>query len=94
MNRQEARKLVSKIMSAEPHNVVFSRHALDELLKDELTTVDALNILKSPDAKIPHEGEMEKGTFRYRLETERICLVVAFESAVKLIVVTGWRKRK
>lgn len=93
MNRQEARKLVGKIMSAEQHNVVVSGHARDELLKDNLTTGDAINILTSPDAKIHDEGEMEKGTYRYRLETDKICLVVAFESATKLIVVTGWRKR-
>lgn len=92
MNRQEARKLVSRIMTAKQYNVVFSGHARGELLKDNLTTGDAINILKSPDAKIRLEGEIEKGTCRYRLETEKICLVVAFESATKLIVVTGWRK--
>jgi len=72
MNRQEARKLVNVIMAGKHQSVVFTKHAREELLKDNLTTVDAINVLKSPDAKI--------------------CLVVAFESAKTLIVVTAWRK--
>ena len=92
MNRQEARKLVNVIMAGKHQSVVFTKHAREELLKDNLTTVDAINVLKSPDAKILDEGELENGTYRYRLETTKICLVVAFESAKTLIVVTAWRK--
>ncbi len=60
--------------------------------KDGLTTVDVLNIIKSPSAKVLHEGELEKGTYRYRLETGSITVVVAFSSQTSLVVVTAWRK--
>lgn len=91
MNRQEARKLLTKIMIGKPHNLVFSRHSREELLKDGLTTVDAINVLKSPDAKILDDAELKNGSYRYRVETKNICIVVVFESEEKLIVVTAWR---
>jgi hypothetical protein len=56
LSRQEARKFVSKIVNQRPENIRFSRHAIQELSNDDLATVDALNVLKSPDAKIHHDG--------------------------------------
>ena len=72
----------------------FSRHALEELTKDDLTTVDGWNVLKSGDARIVDEGEFEKGTYRYRIETNYIMIVVTFQSDGNgLFVVTAWDKR-
>ena len=68
MNRNESRKLIRKIVSTTPQKVFFSKHALSELAKDDLTTIDALNVLKSTDAKVPDKGELEHGSYRYRLE--------------------------
>lgn len=82
-------------MNLHPQNVVFSRHALEELKADRLTTVDALNILKSADSRILTEGEFETGSYRYRLETKNIMIVISFwETGDGLIVVTAWDKRK
>jgi len=36
-------------------------------------------------------GEFEHGTWRCRVETSRITVVVAFRSEHELVVVTGWR---
>jgi len=52
LNRNEARKQIGKILSQHPENVRFSGHAIRELGNDDLTTTDALNVLKSPHAKI------------------------------------------
>ena len=57
--------------------VAFSKHALEELNKDVLTTV-----------------ELERGTWRYRVLTNRICVVVAFRSDDEVVVVTAWRIRQ
>jgi len=95
MNRNESRKLVRKIMTLMPQNVLFSKHALAELENDDLTTTDALNILKSSDSKIIDDGEFEHGSYRYRLETGNIVVVICFSSnGEHLIVVTAWDKRK
>ena len=59
LNRNEARKQISKIVSQHPEAVRFTGHAREELEKDDLTTVDAFNVLKSPDSKIHKDGELE-----------------------------------
>jgi hypothetical protein len=90
----KARKMVSEIIGRSPANVHFSRHALEELRKDGLTTVDAWNVLTGT-SKIHQDGEFEGGSFRYRLETNFIMLVIAFWPNGKgLNVVTAWDKRK
>lgn len=46
LSRNEARKQISKIVSDNPGNIRFSKHAVEELENDDLTTADAL---RSPD---------------------------------------------
>ena len=68
--------------------VRFSQHALGEMAKDDLTTVDCVNVLR---AGVVRPGEPERGTWRYQVVTNRICVVVAFRSNEELVVVTAWR---
>jgi hypothetical protein len=56
--------------------------------KDDLTTVDCENVLRGG---VVRPGEFEHGTWRYRVETSRITVVVAFRSEGELVVVTAWR---
>jgi hypothetical protein len=81
-----AKALIRRIL--ETGTVTFSRHALDELRKDDLTTVDAVNALRGG---VVAPGELERGTWRYRVRTARLVVVVAFRSETELVVVTGWR---
>jgi hypothetical protein len=95
LSKNEARKQIQSVVSKYPRNVWFSRHALDELFNDELTTADAINVLKSSSSKIYEEGELEKGSYRYRLETSNIVVVVAFsEDGMSITVITAWDKRR
>ena len=66
--------------------VSFGVHALDEMAKDDLSIVDAKNVLKGG---VVQPAEMEKGTWRYRVRTSRMLFVVAFRTARKLAVVTA-----
>lgn len=68
--------------------MTFSRHALEELAEDDLTTVDAVNALRGG---VVGPGEFERGTWRYRVRTARLVVVIAFRSQTELVVVTGWR---
>lgn len=95
LDKTQARKMISEIVAKHPDQVMFSRHSLTEMDNDDLTTVDAWNVLKSSDARIIIEGELEKGSYRYRLETSFIMVVIAFRSDGKsLTVVTVWDKRR
>jgi hypothetical protein len=80
---------------------VVSAHARREMKKDNLNDLDAINILR---AGVVREAEWENGSWRHRVETSRMCFVVAFDpepdnlpsegadlSEVELVVVTAWR---
>lgn len=95
LDKAAARKLVAEIVTKYPANVHFSKHALEEMDNDDLCTPDVWNVLKSSDSRIIDEGELEKGSYRYRLETGFIMVVVAFASdGNSLFIVTVWDKRK
>ena len=80
-----------------------SDHARDEMNKDNLNDLDAINTLRGG---VVRESEWENGSWRYPVNTFRMCFVVAFNpdpivlpdanedlSGVKLTVVTAWRTR-
>src|SRR4026209_829995 len=70
--------------------VVHSNHALEQMEEDELTMVDCTNVLRGGQVQYP---ELKDGTWRYRVLTSRICVVVAFRSEEELRIVTAWRIR-
>ncbi len=84
----EAKKLIRSILDTGV--VVPSGHALEEMEKDDLTLVDCVNVLRGGWVE---PAEWERGTWRYRVRTARICVVVAFRSESKLAIVTAWRER-
>jgi hypothetical protein len=84
----DAKRLIGAIL--DEGSVTFSSHALKELEKDDLTTVDAVNMLRGG---IVEPGEFENGSWRYRVRTARMCVVVAFRSETELRIVTAWRFR-
>ena len=94
MARSEAIKLMRQIVGDKSTTVRFSSHALKELSNDNLTSIDAENVLQSPHSRINSEGELENGSFRYRVETSNILVVISFTSFTSLVVVTAWRKKK
>jgi len=70
---------------------VPSRHALVEMEKDDLTLVDCVNVLRGG---FPDPAEWENGSWRYRVRTPRMCVVIAFRSEQELVIVTTWRERQ
>lgn len=70
--------------------VEFSAHAREELKKDDLQTTDCQNLLRGGVWEAP---ELEKNELRYRVSTQKMCIVVVFRSVERLRIVTAWRKR-
>jgi hypothetical protein len=81
-----AKRLIRQIIEA--GTVSFSGHALEEMADDDLTTVDCVNVLRGGVVEPP---EFERGSWRYRVRTARVCVVVVFRSEIKLVGVTAWR---
>ena len=85
----QARKLLSHILR--DGSIAFTRHARRELAKDGLSEVDARNVLKG--GQIYEPAEFEHDSWRYRVHTPRMTVVIAFDSVTLCVVVTAWKKR-
>lgn len=71
-------------------HLFFSKHAMEEMKKDELLKRDVRNVLR---AGVINAGEAERGAYRYRVHTSKVCAVVAIRSEAEVVVVTAWRYR-
>lgn len=81
-----AKRLIRQILQS--GRFAYTKHATNELLADDLTTVDCENVLRGG---VVRPGEYEHGTWRYRVETSRVIVVVAFRSENEFVIVTAWR---
>ena len=84
-----ARRLIREILAV--GEVVSSRHASQEMKKDDLTIVDCVNVLRGG---IVEPAEWENGSWRYRVHTRHISVVAAFRSEKRLVIVTAWRSSR
>jgi hypothetical protein len=83
------RRLIREVLGS--GEVRFSRHALEEMRKDQLSEVDCVNVLRG--GAVGQAG-FENGSRRYPVRGSRVTVVVAFRSQDKLVVVTAWRHRR
>jgi hypothetical protein len=83
-----ARKLLREILAT--GRLWYSGHAQDEMARDQLTTLDVVNVLR---AGVVEPSELERGSWRHRVKTNRICVVVVLRSEMEAVVVTTWRIR-
>ncbi|QSQ21166.1 DUF4258 domain-containing protein [Pyxidicoccus parkwayensis] len=85
-----ARKRISAILKG--GRVGYSRHAREEMEKDDLTEVDVTNVLRG--GRIIEPAELGPVDWTYRVHTSLQCVVVAFRSETELVIVTAWRKKR
>lgn len=88
MKPDEAKRLAREIVAN--GDIEFSGHSLEEMKKDDLQTTDCLNLLRGGAYDSP---ELVKDELRYKVHTNRMCVVFMFRSVERLRVVTVWRKR-
>jgi uncharacterized protein DUF4258 len=86
LSNQEGQKRAREILNS--GTVFFAPHAQKAMADDGLTTVDVENVLRAGWVEM---SEYENGEWRYRVRTNRIAVIVAFESETELTVVTVWR---
>lgn len=82
----DAKRLLQEIVSN--GSVTFSGHAQQEMEKDDLATTDVLNMLRGG---VVEPAEFENGSWRHRVRTARMCVVVVFRSEKEVRIVTAWR---
>jgi len=81
-----ASQLMRKI--AKEGSIRFSQHALDQMKERSMTETDCRNLIRGGTVQEP---ELVKGSYRYRVTTQKMAVVVAFRSETSLVVVTAWR---
>lgn len=85
----EVKKLIRQIIGK--GIVTYSQpHAEERMRERGITTVDCINVLRGG---VVAEGEYENGSWRYRVYTAKMCVVIRFESESLLEVVTAWRDK-
>lgn len=83
----EARRLIREMLQNGTFR--FTGHAEQRMRDHNLIAPDCTNVL---EAGVVESVDFERGTWRYRVGTVRICVVVAFRSPTNMAIVTAWRK--
>ena len=85
----EARRLARRVV--EHGDVEVSGHAQEEMANDDLHTTDCVNLIR---AGVFEPAEHINGQWRYRITSNRMCVIITFKSATRLRVVTAWRIKR
>lgn len=86
----DAKKLIRSILKA--GIVTYAQpHALERMRERQMDMLDCTNILRG--GKI-NEGEYENGSWRYKVETGKMSVVVTFLAEDELMIVTAWREKR
>lgn len=84
MGNGQARKVLSEILNNNPNF-----HCKDQMKARRLIAGDVFNVLSV--GKIIDEPEFVNGSWRYRVQTKNITVVIAFRKPNHVAVVTTWR---
>lgn len=84
LSPSKAKRLLRELR--EQGRILYSKpHALARMRERDITSVDVINVLRGG---VVEPGEYENGAWRYRVRTNKFCVVVQFLSHEALLVVT------
>ena len=84
-----AKSLVRAILASGTVDLSVT-HAQERLGERAMDALDVENVLRCGAVK---SCTQVRGTWRYRVETSRMVVVIAFRSRKRLAVITAWRKK-
>jgi hypothetical protein len=74
-------------------SVVFTRHAHEEMEKDDLLETDVVNTISG--GVINEPGELgHRGDWCFQVRTSGATVVILFRSVEEMVVVTAWREQR
>ena len=82
-----AKALISAILSSGTMDLGV-RHARERLGQRAMDALDVENVLRGGTVR---PGTKVRQTWRYRVETSRMVVVIAVRSSKRLAVITAWR---
>lgn len=91
LHPNQARKWLAEVLRVGGLNRVrLTKHCREEMQNDSLASSDIYNVLMG--GHIYDYPEFEHGTYRYRVETQKIAVIITFEVPDKIRCITTWRK--
>ena len=88
LDGSDVRRLLREILDS--GELGISSHAYDKMEADQLVEQDVRNCLWAGRFD---SCDLEQRSWRYRVRTAKIVVVVAFRSETQAVVVTVWRDR-
>jgi hypothetical protein len=85
----KARRLLREIIRSGV--VTYSHHVREQMIARGVSAQDVENTLR---AGLVEPSEFERGSWRHRVKTNTICVVVTIFSEETALVVTTWRIRR
>lgn len=89
LEKGQARKVLSEILKSDPSFVSYSKHGQGQMKARGLIAGDVFNVLMA--GKIEGDPEFVNESWRYRVATKNITVVVAFRKPNHVTVITAWR---
>ena len=83
-----ARALIREILDSGTVDLSLP-HAQRRMSERRMDAVDVENVLRAGEVE---PGKRIGGTWRYRVTTDHMVVVVRFRSSKRLVVITAWRK--
>lgn len=91
LDPNQARKWLAEVLNLYGVKVAsLSTHCQQEMLNDHLIPEDVFQVLR--DGNIYNFPEFENGSYRYRVETQKIVVVIIFKEPNIVRCITTWRK--
>jgi hypothetical protein len=72
-------------------NLTVSQHALKEMRDDAISMVELEGTLRGG---VVEPGELERGSWRYRVRRRLVYVVITFHAEDNAIIVTAWRRKR
>lgn len=88
MDASESNKRLSE-MARDQGNFVYTRHAKLQMTARNIANGDVKNVLMR--GRICGTPELVNETWRYKVETKKFTVIVAFRSPKTVVIVTTWR---
>lgn len=87
LDAYQAKKLLDQLRSESKY--ITTNHLREELAKDNLTTLDCMNVLRCGRVEHP---EWENGRWRYLVHTPKMAVIVEIdEDQSEFTIITAWR---
>ncbi len=90
LGRQQAKKTLAEVLQKNPHCISLTKHCREQMQKRNMIVGDLINVLHG--GQIVCDPEFEHEEWRYRIETEKMVIVISFHKPANVRCITAWRK--